>query len=308
MGILEKKYGQWLFFWILAFIWGTSFILIKKGIEVFPPDIVGTLRIAFTFFFFLPFALKNLHKITRHNIKSLLIVGFIGNLFPAILFSIAETRLPSALAGMLNATTPIFTWIVGISLYRSRTHPLALLGIAIGFIGTIGLMVTDINHIFRGWNLYGLFVLLATFFYGVNTNELKHKLHDLDALSIASLGFFLSGPFAIVYLLFRRFPMAYTALPNFTNGLLAVMLLAFLGSFLALILFNNFVKYTSAVFAASITYVIPIFALMWGLMDGETIAPHHLIAMIIIITGVYLVNNDNIKPQKIIVKQNSLKS
>ncbi len=305
MRILEKKYGQWLIFWVLAFIWGTSFILIKKGIEVFPPDIVGTLRISFTFLFFLPFALNNLHKITRQNIKSLLVVGFIGNLFPAILFSIAETRLPSALAGMLNATTPIFTWIVGISLYRSRTHPLAILGIAVGFLGTIGLMVNDFSNIIHGWNVYGLFVLLATFFYGLNTNELKYKLHDLDALSIASLGFFLSGPFAIAYLLVRRFPFAYVHVPQFSNGLLAVMLLAFLGSFLALILFNHFVKSTSAVFAASITYVIPIFALMWGLLDGERILPHHLISMIIIIAGVYLVNNDNIRHKKLALKQNT---
>ncbi len=304
MRILEKKYGQWLIFWTLAFIWGMSFILIKKGVEAFPPDIVGTLRISFTFLFFLPFALKNLHKLSWQNVKSLLVVGFIGNLFPAILFSVAETHVPSALAGMLNATTPIFTWIVGISFYRSRTHHLAIVGIAIGFLGTIGLMVNDLHHIFRSWNLYGLFILLATFFYGINTNELKYKLRELDAISIVSLGFFLSGPLAIAYMLVRGFPFDYVAVPHFYQGLFAVMTLAFLGSFLALILFNHFIKHTSAVFAASITYVIPIFALMWGALDGERIYFHHIIAMLIIISGVYLVNHDNIQTNKIALKQN----
>ncbi len=307
MSILEKNYGKWLVYWTLAFIWGTSFILIKKGVEAFPPDIVGTLRIAFTSIFFLPWALKNIHKISRKNIKSLLIAGFIGNFFPAILFSIAETHIPSALAGMLNATTPLFTWIVGILIYKARTSIITFIGIFVGFIGAIGLVINDFNNIFSGWNVFALFVLLATLLYGINTNELKYKLKDLDAISIASLSFFLTGPVAIIYLLARHYPMAYIHNPVFWKGNLAIITLAFFSSFIAMILFNHFVKYASAVLSASITYAIPIFAIFWGVVDGEKIHIHQIIAMIITITGVYLVNsNIDIKIKKSIPKTNKI--
>ncbi len=289
MKILETKAGQWAVFWLLSFIWGTSFILMKKGLMALPPDVMGTLRIAFTFLFFLPFALKNLHKINRRNIKSLLIVGYIGNFFPAILFGIAETHISSALAGMLNATTPIFTWIAGLLLYRQRTNILAIAGIVIGFIGTLGLVTDNPAKFFESWNVYAAYVLLATLFYGINTNELKYKLKDLDAISIVSLGFFFTGPTAIVWLVARGFPAKYQAHPEFWNSVLSVFVLAFFSSFVALIFFNYFVKYTSAVFAASITYAIPIFAIFWGLLDGEVIPWWQYVFMLITIAGVYLV-------------------
>jgi len=306
MSLLENKTWQWIVFWTLSFIWGTSFILIKKGLLGLPPDVMGSLRIAFTFIYFLPFAIKRLNKLPKY-FKSLLIVGYIGNLFPSLLFAAAESHIPSALAGMINATTPIFTWIIGILLYRAKSGIYTLLGILIGFIGTIGLITDNLNFL-QSINIYSALVLVATLLYGINTNELKYKLQELDAISISSLGLFLAGPTAILYLLLKGFPFKYVHNQYFTQSVLAVAILAFFSSFIAIMLFNYFIKFTSAVFAASITYVIPIFALFWGILDGETINWQHLIAMFITITGVYLINKETYKPMNKPEKQLVLKS
>lgn len=262
----------------------------KKGLLALPPDVMASLRIAFAFLFFLPLAIKYLPKISLREVKSLFVVGYIGNFFPAILFGYAETHISSALAGMINATTPFFTWIAGILLYRARANKLAIIGLIVGFIGTLGLITKNPADFLHSWNVYALLVLVATSFYGINTNELKYKLHDLDALGIASLGFFFAGPTAIIWLLLRGFPMHYVHHQMFWDSVLAVMVLAFFSSFIALMLFNHFVKYTNTLFAASITYAIPIFAIFWGLLDNEYIPWWQYLFMLIIIAGVYIVN------------------
>ncbi len=289
MKFLESRTGQWITLWILSFIWGTSFILMKKGLLALPPDVMATLRIAFTFVFFLPIAIPRLKNITKDNIKSLMTVGFIGNLFPAVLFGFSETRINSALAGMLNATTPIFTLIVGWLFYKAKTKPVAVVGVLIGFIGALGLVSDNPANFFKSWNFYAALVLLATLFYGINTNEIKYKLKDLDALSVVSLGFFFAGPWAILWLLIRRVPQAYISHPQFWYSFWAVFILAFFSSFIALIIFNYLIKYTSAIFTASVTYLIPVFAIFWGLLDGEVIPWWQYLFMILTIAGVYLV-------------------
>ena len=290
MKILQTRAGQWLIFWVLSFIWGSSFILMKKGLIAFPPDVMASLRIGFTFLFFLPIAIRNLDKISKSNLKSLLIVGYIGNFFPAILFGIAETHISSALAGMINATTPFFTWLAGMLLYRSRANLKAIAGLVIGFIGTLGLVTDNPLRFFDSWNLYAILVLVATLFYGINTNELKYKLKDLDALAIVSLAFLFAGPTAIFWLIVRGFPVKYISSPAFYKSFFAIMTLAFFSSFVALILFNYFVKYTNTLFASSITYAIPIFAIIWGLLDGERILWWQYLFMLLVIAGVYIIN------------------
>ena len=294
---LDKKYGQWLTLFLMSFIWGTSFILMKKGLLALPPDVMAMLRITFAFLFFLPLALKNIKKINRQNIVPLLIVGFIGNFFPAILFATAETQISSALAGMLNATTPIFVWLTGILFYKAKTSKIAIAGIIIGFIGTLGLLTDDPRNFFDSWNFYALLILLATLMYGFNTNNVKYKLHDLDAISISSLGFFLVGPFAIIYLAIKGYPQNFVSHPDFWLSTGSVAALAFFSSFLAIMLFNLFIKHTTAVMAASVTYIIPIFAIFWGVLDGETIPVHQYIFMAITIIGVYLVNKEKYKDE-----------
>jgi len=286
---LDKKLWQWLLLMALAFTWGTSFILMKRGLESFTYIQVAELRVFFSFLILLPVAIKSLNKIQRNNIKSLFIAGFIGNGIPAFLFTKAQTQISSSLAGMLNALTPIFTFMVGFLIYKTKAGFISLVGLIVGFIGSVLLIFYGGTDFFSGNNWYGLLILLACLFYGINLNEIKLRLGDLSGLEITAIAFFIVGPFAGIGLLFSDFSIVnldHKALINLGY----VALLALFCSVLALIAFYSLAKHTTALFASSVTYVIPIFAIFWGLLDGEKILWYQVLFMTIIILGVYLVN------------------
>ncbi|TVR74573.1 MAG: DMT family transporter [Marinilabiliales bacterium] len=287
---LEKRPWQWIMLIFLAFIWGASFILMKRGLVSFTSMQVGAMRIFFSFVFFIPLIIRYLGKLNRSNLKSLLIVGFIGNAIPAFMFSTAQTEISSSVAGILNSLTPIFTLLIGVLLYANKVRWISVGGLFIGMIGAVGL-ITSINNIDIGTsnNWYGLFAVAGTLCYGINVNEIKFRLRDLDGVAIASLGFLFIGPFAGLYLLMTDFSMAAGS-AELTGSLLAVIALAFFSSFIAVILMNVLIKFTTTLFAASVTYIIPIFAIFWGLMDGESFLPVQAFWALVILAGVYLVN------------------
>lgn len=287
---LENKGWQWLLLLLLASVWGASFILMKKGLASFSNMQVGAMRIFFAFLFYIPLIIVNLKKLSRRNLKSLLKVGFIGNALPALLFATAQTEISSSLAGILNSLTPIFTLFVGIIFYNSRVRFINVTGLVIGLAGAMGLVlsINSLNTI-RVNDWYALFVVLATIGYGINVNEIKFKLKELDGVAIASLGFLFIGPVAGAYLLFSDFSGAIES-PHFRESLLAVTVLAFMASFMAIILMNILIKYTTAIFAASVTYIIPIFAVFWGVADGELFTAFQALWAAVILFGVYLVN------------------
>lgn len=274
----------------LAFIWGASFILMKKGLVSFTNLQVGTMRIFFSFVFFIPLILLNLRKINNRNIRSLLIVGVVGNGIPALLFATAQTEINSSLAGILNSLTPIFTLLIGIIIYRNKVKWLSIAGLILGMAGATGLILS-VNNLEVGdtnkW--YGIFAVIATVCYGINVNEIKFSLKDLDGVAIASLGFLFIGPMAGIYLFFSDFTMDPGS-PLMRESLLAVAGLAFFSSFIAIIVMNILIKFTTTLFAASVTYIIPIFAVFWGIADGEKFLLIHAFWALVILSGVYLVN------------------
>ncbi len=287
---LNKKTWQWLLLIALAFIWGASFILMKRGLQSYNNVEVAALRIFISFLLFLPLIILNIRKISRKNIWSLFLVGFIGNFIPAFLFTTAQTRISSSLAGILNSLTPIFTLIVGYFIYKSEVKFWNIVGLVLGFIGAIGLI--DNNG--TGGNeqniWYAILPVIATLCYGFNVNEVKYKLKDLDGVAIASLAFLFIGPLAGAYLLFSGFSVA-PEIPNHLESLGYITLLALFGSVLAVIGINILLKYTTAIFASSVTYIIPIFAVFWGTLDGEPFYLFQAFWIGLILFGVYLVKS-----------------
>jgi drug/metabolite transporter (DMT)-like permease len=287
---LEKRSWQWIMLIFLAFIWGASFILMKKGLQSFTNFQVGGMRIFFSFIFFLPLIIRNLKKINRDNLGSLLIVGFIGNAIPAFLFATAQTEVNSSLAGILNSLTPIFTLLIGILLYGNRVRWMSIVGLAIGLTGAVGLILSMNNLDTEGTNKwYGLFAVIATVCYGINVNEIKFSLKELDGVAIASLGFLFIGPLSGIFLLFGDYSQAAGS-PVLLASLLSVTGLAFFSSFIAIIFMNILIKYTTTLFAASVTYIIPIFAVFWGTADGESFLLIQAFWAFVILAGVYIVN------------------
>ncbi len=286
---LSSKKGQWLALVILALIWGSSFIFMKRGLESFSDMQVAAFRIFISFIFLLPVALTRLKKLKKEHLKSLLIVGFIGNGIPSFLFTKAQTQVSSSVAGMLNTTVPLFALITGFIFYKVRAKNKNIIGIFIGLIGAAFLILANPSTNFQTSSYYTLYILAATLCYALSVNEIKQKLSNLDGVSIMAFAFLFIGPFAGLYLINSDYSNTLST-DNYLSNFIYIFLLAVLSSVVATILFNYLIKQTTALFATSVTYLIPVVAIFWGFLDGEQISFYQLLSIGIILTGVNLVN------------------
>ena len=287
--IWTKRWFQLTMLMVLAFIWGSSFILMKIGLKSFSPDQAGALRILLASLALLPLSLKQLPNLKKKDIPSLLVAGFIGSFFPAFLFMIAETRIESSLAGMLNSLTPVFTLVVGLLFYRTAFKPMQAAGLLLGLAGATGLILAGDGFRLGTVNSYAFLIVLATCFYAISMNQIKTRLPHLTGIQVTSLSFLFIGPAALIYLLSTNISEV-GGHPGWPLHLLALATLGIIGTAIAQLVMNSLIRHSSAVAASSVTYVIPIFAIMWGVIDGEKVSALHLICMGFILSGVYLIS------------------
>lgn len=286
----HSKYLPLFLFVLLSLIWGSSFILIKRGLDAYSFGQVASLRVAFSFLVLLPWAIPSLAKIPRDKLGYVALTGFMGNLLPAFLFAKAQTNLPSSIAGVLNGLTPLFAFAIGIFVFKTAWKKEQLIGLIIGFVGTLGLSFIQAGGALGGMNAYALLVVLATICYATNANLLKVKLGMLDPLPLTAVAMLFIGPFALAYLFTTDFLSVVGSTPTSWHSLGYLAILGVVGTALALILFNVLIQMTSTVFATAVTYVIPIIAVLWGLLDGEQLYALHYVGMALILVGVYIVN------------------
>ncbi|OQX78645.1 MAG: hypothetical protein B6D61_05015 [Bacteroidetes bacterium 4484_249] len=285
----EKRWFQFAVLLLLAFTWGSSFILMKIGLKSFNNSQAAAIRVFLASLVLLPFSLKHLKYLKRKDLKSILIVGFIGSLFPAFLFMKAQTRIDSAMAGMLNSLTPVFTLLIGLLFYKMRFAWKQIIGLSLGLTGALGLITFGEEVSISNINTYAFFIVLATIFYAINVNEVKAHLTHLTGVQITSLSFLFTGPVALIYLFTTNFETVIQQ-PQWQLHLAALAALGIIGTAAALLLLNSLIRRVSPIFAASVTYIIPIFAIFWGVVDGEKITMFHLLCIAIILFGVYMIN------------------
>lgn len=284
---LSKKSWQWIVLIFLAFIWGSSFILMKRGLEVYSHSTVAALRISIAFIFLAPFALKHFNKVDKKYWKYIVATGFLGNGIPAFLFTKAQTEITSSLSGMLNSLTPIFALIVGILFFKTQPLKIQIIGISVGFIGAVILITSKGINLDNSNLSFTLLIVLATICYAFSVNIIKSFLKEVNSIAISALAFMSIGPFTISYLFTTDF-IEVTQNSSLANtSLMYIAILAIIGTAISVILFNMLIKQTSALFAASTTYIIPVFAIMWGVFDTEQINQLQLIGITIILIGVY---------------------
>jgi drug/metabolite transporter (DMT)-like permease len=288
--ISESKSYPIIILLFLSFIWGSSFILIKRGLDVFSPLQVGSIRVSFAFILLLPFALKYIKSVFRLKWKQIIIYGLLANFIPAILFAFAETGLSSSLTGILNSLTPMFTLLIGAMFFGISIHKQQTVGLAAGFVGSFLLSFIGSGGDFGSFNFYALFVVAATVCYGVSSNLVIRYFRKIDSLALTALAFFSLGGFALIYLLSSDFIYKMHNVDGAWTSLSYLFILSAFGTALALILFNRLIQVTTAVFASTVTYLIPITAVVWGIMDGEELYALHFVGMGLIIIGVYVVN------------------
>jgi drug/metabolite transporter (DMT)-like permease len=276
---------------LLALMWGTSFILIKQGLKVFSADEVGALRVTAAFVFLLPIGIMKFKGLKAGDHFRLFVAGMMGILIPAFLFAFAQTKIESAVAGILNTLSPLFTMIMGALFFHQRFKGFAIVGMIIGFGGTVLLMLSRSGGSISGINYYALLVVLACALYGTNLNWIKAKLLHLGSLAITSVGLLFIGPLASIYLFgFSDFTTKMREAEGAWRALGFVALLGLMGTSIATVLFNKLVKLSTPLYASSVTYIMPIVSVMWGVLDGEKLFIGHFIGTAFIIGGVWLAN------------------
>ena len=280
---------KWLYLIILSVIWGSSFILIKKSLLGLTPYQLGALRTIITGILLLAFGFKKLKGIPKDKWKWLMLSGFLGSFFPAFFFAIAETEIDSAVASILNSLVPLNTILLGFAVFNITSTKRQVFGVILGFIGTALLILKgselnpNQNYLFAG------FVIASTLMYAANVNIIKRYLQEVKPLAIAAGNYvFILIP-ALVVLLFSGFFTAETLNNSFLfESLMYVVILSVFGTALAKVLFNKLVQISTPVFASSVTYVMPIIALIWGVLDGESFSIFQFLAALLILAGVYL--------------------
>jgi drug/metabolite transporter (DMT)-like permease len=305
----DKKVLNWVILLALALVWGSSFILMKRGLDVFSSSQVAAIRIFFAFLFLSPLLFRHIKKDLLVHWKAFLGMGLCGNLIPAFLFTKAETGISSSLAGMLNSLTPLFTVITGVLFFGSKTRWQNIVGVLIGLVGAIGLMASKSNAVPGQLSapLYSLYVVAATVLYALSVNIIGKYLKGVSPITAAVWALFFIGPMAGIYLFSTDFISVMQVHPGAWKSLGYVSLLGIFGTALSVIIFNLLIRNSNPVFASSVTYLIPVVALMWGVFDGESVEFMHFVWIAVILGGVYLVNS-KIKPSAALQEESALKS
>ncbi len=290
---MKKSPLAWVILLALSLTWGSSFILMKRGLVAFSSDEVAAIRLSMAFLVLLPVWLKHLKGLYFKQIKGLVLTGVFGSLIPAFLFTKAETQISSALAGMLNALTPVFTILISIVWLKLKVSNKQIFGLIFGLLAAVFLMFFDeVEDLFKNFQ-FGFLVVMATICYAISVNVIRKYLSGLTPLGTTAWAFTLIGPLALTYLLFfTNFNLHLTTHPSAGSALFYIAILGIAGSALSVIAYNYLINKAGVIFASSCTYLIPIVALFWGIADGESVNLTQVICVLTLIFSVYLLNRD----------------
>jgi len=289
---MKTKTLKWLYLLFLSLIWGSSFILIKYALVGLTPIQVGAFRILITALFLLLVGYNSLKKINKKEWKYIVLTAFFGTFFPAFLFSYAITKVDSSFAAILNSFTPFNTLVFGALFFGYAFQKKQVIGIIIGLIGTIMLIYNSESIHFEADYLYVSFILIASIGYAFNVNIIKKYLQNVNALAITTGNFVVLILPTLVVLFYSGFFDTFKITPQTKSSLAYVAILALFGTAIAKTVFNKLVQISSPIFSTSVTYLIPIVAVIFGVLDGEKLGFLQLFSAFVILFGVYLVNRN----------------
>lgn len=287
-------FTPWVLLLVLAIIWGSSFILIKRGLfqedqAVLSPWQLATGRLAIAWLCLAPAMFRHLHLMREHWLP-LLGSGLLGNGIPAVLFATGQTRIDSSLSGMLNGLTPLMTLVAGALLFGVRMRLVHLMGVVLGLAGAVGLIFLKEDDGLPNWSIYAALPILGAVCYGLSGNIVKHYLFGLPPVAISVLALTFVGPVCIGLALGSGLPTVLIEHPQGLRAFAHVVLLAVLSSAFALVLWNRLLQMTSALRASSVTYLMPLVAVGWGVADGESFTWGMAGMAALVLGAVYLVN------------------
>ena len=286
MNLNLRKWGTLI---ILSVIWGSSYILIKKGLTGLTPVQLGSLRVIITTLLIAPIGYNKIKHIPKNKMKWVAISAFVGSFFPAYLFAFAETEISSSVTAVMVSLTPLFTLLISVIIFGEELLKKQVIGVIIGFLGIVVLINNELLS--SSFNiLYVMFIVLAAFCYAVNANLLKYKLPNIPALGIVFMSFLFMFIPAFIVLFFSDFPFSdFTSNPLILESILYIVILALFGTAVAKVMYIKLLAISTPVFSVSTTYLMPVVAIFWGLLDGEEFKLTQFIGTSIILIGVYLV-------------------
>ncbi len=286
MNLAIRKWGTLI---ILSIIWGSSYILIKKGLTGLTPIQLGSLRVIVTTILIAPIGYQKIKKIPKEKLKWVAFSAFVGSFLPAYLFAFAETEISSSVTAVMVSLTPLFTLLISVIIFGEELLRKQVLGVIVGFLGIIVLINNELLESSFSL-LYVMFVIIAAFCYAVNANVLKYKLPNIPALGIVFMSFLFMFIPAFIILFFSDFPFSdFASNPLIIESIIYIIILALFGTAIAKVLYIKLLAISTPVFSVSTTYLMPIIAIFWGLLDGESFQPIQFIGTLIILMGVYLV-------------------
>jgi len=271
---------DWALFVSLALIWGSSFLFIAIGLDAFHPGLVTLLRVGLGAGFLAMIPRTREVKIEREDRSKVILIALIWVAIPFTLFPIAQQWIDSAVAGMLNGATPIFTAILATALLRSLPGPMQILGLLIGFAGILAIALPSAGT--GATAAVGvILVVVATVCYAVSLNmvtPLQQKYGSLPLMArILAVATVMVIPFGLIGLGDSSFAW---------SSLLAVAAIGILGTGLAFILMGTLAGSVGATRASFITYLIPVVALILGVVfRGEVISPVAVAGVFLVIIG-----------------------
>jgi drug/metabolite transporter (DMT)-like permease len=289
MTVVQQK--KWTYLVILTLIWGSSYILIKKSLIGLSPLQLGSIRILISTAILLLIGYSSLKGLTKEQWKWIVITGFMGTFFPSFFFAFAQTQIDSGVAAVLNSLTPLATLFFGIFFFQFSIQRRQIWGVLLGLVGSIWLVLEDasITPNQNGW--YVGLIFTSSVCYALNVNILKRYLQDVSAMAITLGNFiFISIPAFIILCFTGFFKTEVLHSSEVWESFKYIVLLSVFGTVIGKIMFNKFIQFASPVFASSVTYTLPIVAIGWGVLDGETISFWQLVAAGLILYGVSLVN------------------
>ena len=289
----NKTLVAWLLLSLLAIMWGSSFLIIKKSLDAFTPIQIATVRIMSAGFVFLPWLISSRKQYPVQKTKYFIWSALLGYFLPAFLFAYAGSKINSSLSGTLNSATPLFVLIVGAIFFQQVIKRWQVAGLILGFIGSVILVLSSSKtgfslDIATTLNPYALLVIAASLMYGFNVNIVGKYLSSMNPILLSAWTLVSVAILSGIILFSTDFVSRINA--ETLNPLLLLVLLGTINSGLAGIIFNYVLQISSPVFASSVTYLIPVVATLIGFIDGESISFLHYFGMTIILVGVYLIN------------------
>lgn len=284
---MVSKQLKWILLIVLALIWGSSFILIKRGLVGLNPFQVGSLRMVFATLFLVIIGLKSITTIPSFKWKYIALTAIFGTFIPAYLFSIAQTQLDSSISSILNSLTPLNTLILGFLIFGLQLKRTQVIAVFIGLFGSVLLILNGAIHHPEQNYYYAFLIIIASICYATNVHLIKKYLSDLSPLSI-STGNFMVLFFPAMIVLYSSGFFEVIHVEKVQHSVLFILILGVVGTGIANIIFFKLIQISSPVFATSVTYLIPVVAFFWGMLDYETLTPIQFLGAFIILVGVYL--------------------